>query len=156
MALRLNASQNYYTHAVLAMCYAQLGRMEEARKALGDMLALKPNYAEVARELHGRWIDPDLVEQLMDGLRKAGLEIATAVSFQGPRVRSLILPWPTRAPRAPTRVSGSRCCRLKVSGADVSLTALAEGLTEEIVTGLSRFSYLKVIAQRDGRRPLRP
>jgi tetratricopeptide (TPR) repeat protein len=76
IALRLNAPQNYYTHAVLAICYAQLDRMEEARKALRDMLALKPNYAEVARELHGRWIDPDLVEQLMDGLRKAGLEIA--------------------------------------------------------------------------------
>ena len=64
LALRLNAPQNYYTHAVLAMCYAQLGRMEEAHKALRDMLALKPNYAEVARELHGRWIDSDLVEQL--------------------------------------------------------------------------------------------
>src|SRR5580765_7668158 len=75
IALRLNAPQNYYTQAVLAICYAQLDRMEEARKALRDMLALKPNYAEVARELHGRWIDPDLVEQLMDGLRKAGLEI---------------------------------------------------------------------------------
>ena len=50
LALRLNAPQNYYTHAVLAMCYAQLGRMEEAHKALRDMLALKPNYAEVARE----------------------------------------------------------------------------------------------------------
>lgn len=76
VALHLNAPKNYYTHAVLAICYAQLGQMEEARKALRDMLALKPNYAEVARELHGRWIDPDLVEQLMDGLRKAGLEIA--------------------------------------------------------------------------------
>ena len=75
LAFQLNAPQNYYTHAVLAMCYAQLGRMEEARKALREMLALKPNYAEVARELHGRWIQPNLVEQLMDGLRKAGLKI---------------------------------------------------------------------------------
>src|SRR6266550_4103561 len=50
LAFQLNAPQNYYTHAVLAMCYAQLGRMEEARKALRDMLSLKPNYAEVARE----------------------------------------------------------------------------------------------------------
>jgi tetratricopeptide (TPR) repeat protein len=78
VALHLNAPQNYYTHAVLAICYAQLGQMEEARKALADMLALKPNYAEVARELHGRWIEPDLVEKLMDGLRKAGLKIADA------------------------------------------------------------------------------
>ncbi len=78
VALQLNAPKNYYTHAVLAMCYAQLDRMEEAHKALRDMLALKPNYAEVARELHGRWILPDLVEQLMDGLRKAGLPIPSA------------------------------------------------------------------------------
>ena len=35
----------------------------------------------------------------------------------------------------------------KYSGANADLTALAEGLTEEIVTGLSRFSYLRVIAR---------
>src|SRR5204863_3394065 len=35
----------------------------------------------------------------------------------------------------------------KHSGANAALTALAEGLTEEIVTGLSRFSYLRVIAR---------
>ena len=40
----------------------------------------------------------------------------------------------------------------KYGGADASLTALAEGLTEEIVTGLSRFSYLRVIARELGRR----
>jgi non-specific serine/threonine protein kinase len=34
----------------------------------------------------------------------------------------------------------------KYSGANADLTALAEGLTEDIVTGLSRFSYLRVIA----------
>ncbi len=39
------------------------------------MLALKPDYGKVARQLHGKWIQPELVEQLMDGLRKAGLEI---------------------------------------------------------------------------------
>ena len=34
----------------------------------------------------------------------------------------------------------------KHRGADAGLESLAEGLTEEIVTGLSRFSYLRVIA----------
>ena len=92
VALHLNAPKNYYTHAVLAICYAQLGQMEEARKALRDMLALKPNYAQVARELHGRWIEPDLVEQLMDGLRKAGLKIADA---EGTADRSALYGTPT-------------------------------------------------------------
>ena len=35
----------------------------------------------------------------------------------------------------------------KYSGANADLAALAEGLTEDIVTGLSRFSYLRVIAR---------
>ena len=35
----------------------------------------------------------------------------------------------------------------KYSGANTEVTALADGLTEDIITGLSRFSYLKVIAR---------
>jgi adenylate cyclase len=35
----------------------------------------------------------------------------------------------------------------KYSGGNTDLIALAEGLTEDIVTGLSRFSYLCVIAR---------
>ncbi|MGZ5154509.1 MAG: protein kinase domain-containing protein [Burkholderiales bacterium] len=35
----------------------------------------------------------------------------------------------------------------KYSGTNADLTALAEGLTDDIVTGLSRFSYLRVIAR---------
>jgi TolB-like protein/cytochrome c-type biogenesis protein CcmH/NrfG len=141
VALRLNAPKNYYTHAVLAICCAQLGRMEEARKALRDMLALKPNYAQVARELHGRWIEPDLVEQLMDGLRKAGLDIgdkagasAAVKASDSGAVRAEEGFWVAVLP-------------FKYSGSNAELTALAEGLTEDIVTGLSRFSYLRVIAR---------
>ena len=141
VALRLNAPQNYYTHAVLAICYAQLDRIEEARKSLRDMLALKPNYAQVARELHGRWIEPDLVEQLMDGLRKAGLEIgnkagasAAVKASDAGTVRADEGFWVAVLP-------------FKASGASSEVTAVAEGLSEDIVTGLSRFPYLKVIAR---------
>ena len=37
----------------------------------------------------------------------------------------------------------------KHSGVHADLTALAQGLIEEIITGLARFSYLRVIAQFD-------
>lgn len=40
----------------------------------------------------------------------------------------------------------------KYSGGNADLTALAEGLTEDIVTGLSRFSYLRVIARNSTTR----
>jgi len=148
VALHLNAPKNYYTHAVLAICYAQLGRMEEARKAIRDMLALKPNYAEVARELHGRWIDPDLVEQLMDGLRKAGLEIAPKGRAEAPA----LAPAHSSAQDASGAVRAEEgfwvaVLPFKHGSTDASLATLAEGITGDIVTGLSRFSYLKVIAR---------
>jgi hypothetical protein len=34
-----------------------------------------PNFGEVARELYGPWNDAEFIEHLLDGLRKAGLEI---------------------------------------------------------------------------------
>ncbi len=57
LALKLNTPDNFYQHAVLAMCYAQLGEMDAAHKSLRDMLAIKPDYGKVARKLHGKWID---------------------------------------------------------------------------------------------------
>lgn len=148
VALQLNAPKNYYTHAVLAICYAQLGQMQEARKALRDMLALKPNYAQVARELHGRWIEPDLVEQLMDGLRKAGLEIpsalgagATEVAISGSAVNA-----DSGAARGDEGF-WIAVLSFKFKGAAAGLDALADGITEEITTGLSRFSYLRVVSR---------
>src|SRR6202007_2686567 len=37
--------------------------------------------------------------------------------------------------------------QFKNTGSNADLAALADGLTEEIVTGLSRFSYLRVISR---------
>ena len=48
---------------------------------------------------------------------------------------------------AETRGSGSRCCPSRTAASDPAVEALAEGLTEEVVTGLSRFSYLRVVAR---------
>ena len=76
-ALKINLPGNFYTHAVTAAAYGQLGMREEARKALQELLAIRPDFAKTAREEHERWF-PDLafVEHMLDGLRKAGLEIA--------------------------------------------------------------------------------
>lgn len=43
-----------------------------------DLLALQPDYASIARAEIGKLFDPELIEHLFDGLRKAGLEIAEA------------------------------------------------------------------------------
>jgi hypothetical protein len=41
-----------------------------------ELLALKPDFLVVARKELGKWWEPELVEHLIDGLRKAGLEIS--------------------------------------------------------------------------------
>ena len=61
---------------ILAAAFGQLGERESAQKALKELFALRPDFAATAREEFGKWFDPELVEHLIDGLRKAGLEIA--------------------------------------------------------------------------------
>jgi tetratricopeptide (TPR) repeat protein len=60
-------------YRALAATYAQLGRAEEARAALGEARRLNPSLTvdKVRRELP--WADPAVVDRYADGLRKAGL-----------------------------------------------------------------------------------
>jgi TolB-like protein/Tfp pilus assembly protein PilF len=140
VALKINMPAYFYNHAVLAQAYGQLGEHEAARGAMRELLSLKPDFAAVAREEWGKWLgEGQLLEDALDGLRKAGLSI----------------PAPNGAPVTSATDSGHlradegfwvAVLPLKYSGSNADLAALAEGLTEEIVTGLSRFSYLKVIS----------
>jgi TolB-like protein/Flp pilus assembly protein TadD len=76
IALKVNMPSYYYTHASTAAAYGQLGEREAAQAALRELLALKPDFASVAREDYGKWfVSGELVEHILDGLRKAGLEV---------------------------------------------------------------------------------
>jgi tetratricopeptide (TPR) repeat protein len=74
-AARINMPNYFHTHAMRAAALGQLGRREEARKAVHDLLALRPDFAAAARQEYAKWYNPELIEQMIDGLRKAGLEI---------------------------------------------------------------------------------
>jgi tetratricopeptide (TPR) repeat protein len=74
-ALKFNMPGFWGTHSTLAATYGQLGEQEAARHALRALLALRPDFAAVAREELGKYFDPELVRHLIDGLRKAGLEV---------------------------------------------------------------------------------
>jgi len=65
----------YYTHALLAAIDGHLGDRESAGRHVRELLALRPDFAEIARDQFGKWYLPELVDQLIDGLRKAGLAI---------------------------------------------------------------------------------
>ena len=65
---------NFWRRSVIiAAAYGQLGEHEEAAKALRDLLAMKPNYAEFGPRFFGRWMLPEMQQHIADGLRKAGL-----------------------------------------------------------------------------------
>ncbi len=140
-ALKMNLPGHWFMHAAMSAAYGQLGERAAASRALQDLLEMRPDFAATVRMNIEKWWDAEFVEHLMDGWRKAGLEIAAtpaaaaAVSSDSGVVRADEGFWIAVLP-------------FKFGGAEVSLTNLAEGLTEEIVTGLSRFSYLRVISRR--------
>jgi TolB-like protein/Flp pilus assembly protein TadD len=145
LALKLNAPKNPWVQRSLTVSYAQLDRSAEARNALRDLLALVPDYAQVAHEMHSRWLEPELVEHMMDGLRKAGLTPSgAAVSLQSSSVTR-----PAKMASGESRADEGfwvAVLPFKYAGTSAELKALADGLSEESVAGLSRFSYLRVIA----------
>jgi TolB-like protein/Tfp pilus assembly protein PilF len=76
VALKINMPSYYFTHAALAAAYGQLGRQEAASSAVRELLALKSDFAEAAREEWGKWFgEGDLLEHMLEGLEKAGLHI---------------------------------------------------------------------------------
>jgi TolB-like protein len=155
-ANRVDVPGLFWPFLVVASACGHLGRRAEAQSAVRDLLALDPDFATHARTNVGTWhFASGLMEPILEGLRKAGLSIpATDGSTDSPGRAGTIA---AKADRAASG-SHSRPARtdegfwvavlpFKYGGADTSLTTLAEGLAEEIVTGLSRFSYLRVISR---------
>ncbi len=80
IALKVNMPGFWRTQAALAAIYGQLGQLDSAHSAVRELLAIRPDFAAVAREELEKWWQPELVGQLVDGLRKAGLVIASEQS----------------------------------------------------------------------------
>jgi len=79
-ALKVNMPGFWRTNLALTAAYGQLGEEEAARESAHGLLALRPDFPTIAREELEKWWDPGLVEHLIEGLRKAGLEIRAAHS----------------------------------------------------------------------------
>ncbi len=77
IALKVNMPGFWRTQLALAVAYGQLGQHDAARAAAQELLKIRPDFAAIARdELSRKWYDAELTEHLIEGLRKAGLEIA--------------------------------------------------------------------------------
>jgi TolB-like protein len=136
-ALRMQMPGYFWISTACAAAFGQLGEQQHARRALDELLAIRPELATKAREEFGKWFEPDFVEHVVDGLRKAGLEVsgvARSAAVESGVTRAEEGFWLAVLP-------------FKYSGSNADLASLTNGLSEEIVTGLSRFPYLRVIAR---------
>lgn len=81
MALKMNLPDNYMVQASLAAAFAMNGEQEKAEKTLAHVLELRPNYPEDPRApFRARGMPVELIEGIMEGLRKAGLDVKSAES----------------------------------------------------------------------------
>ena len=76
MAQKMDMPDSWYMHAFLAASYGQLGEHDKAQAAVDTLLSLYPDFPGEARDQYNkRLTSTELVERLLAGLRKAGLEI---------------------------------------------------------------------------------
>ena len=117
----------YWSYIHQAVALARLDRMDEAGIAVDKILELYPDYQDRVRSDLESWFfaQPHLVEHWLDGLEMAGL-------FDEPETLSrpviAVLPF--------DNMSG-----------DPDQEYFADGITEDIITELSRFSDLSVISR---------
>ena len=76
-AQKMNMPDYVWAIACRAAAYGQLGRVEEARQDVKRILELNPDFETTARRKRLKWFQyqKPLLDQFLDGLRKAGLTI---------------------------------------------------------------------------------
>ena len=76
-AQRIGTPDLVYTHAVLAMIHGQTGSKDDARHEVTEILRLYPDFGDKAVfEFERRNIYPAMIAKMVEGLRKAGLDVA--------------------------------------------------------------------------------
>src|SRR3954465_5444680 len=76
-AQKIGTPNLVYTHVVLAMIYGQTGDRDDASHEVDEILRLYPNFGDKAVfEFERRNIDPAIIARMVEGLRKAGLNVA--------------------------------------------------------------------------------
>ncbi|MEO3431041.1 tetratricopeptide repeat protein [Pelagibius sp. CAU 1746] len=76
VAVKMNLPGNYMVQASLTAAYAMNGEQAKAEQALAHLLKIRPDYpADPRAPFRSRGMPEELIEGLMEGLRKAGLDV---------------------------------------------------------------------------------
>jgi TolB-like protein/Tfp pilus assembly protein PilF len=142
----------HFSLALFAALRGQLGEREAAAATLGELLGLKPDFVEIAPDLFGKWYSPELVEHLIDGLRKAGLEIDAAA--RGAPAPESVPPGSSRGPQGaatPANAVDTAVAIAVLPFADMSPARdqqyLCEGMAEEIMNALVPIRGIRVASR---------
>jgi non-specific serine/threonine protein kinase len=162
-ATRVNMPGMFWQPLVVASLCGLLGRRTEAAAAVKELRKLDEDIEVNVRHFIECWhYSSGLMDRILEGLSKAGLQVAESEAA-ATEVAPLRVEQETRrsdasAGFARPAVADSGSVRaaeqrfwiavlpFKGPHGDADLEALADGLTEEVTTGLSRFPYLQVIA----------
>jgi len=100
---------------MIAAACGWLGEREAATRALRELVALRPDISAIARQEAQKWWPPEYAERLIEGLRRAGLEIpatadapaasASAPSARGSDAAAPGSPSSTKAPEATVAIA---------------------------------------------------
>ncbi len=134
----------YYSHALFAAVYGQLGEREAASEHVRELLGLRPDFAAIARDQFGKWYLPQLVEQLIDGLRKAGLAIAPG---GGRDDRGPSDDGPSGTPARDSAAVAIAVLPFSDMSPDKDQEYLCEGMAEEIMNALVRVEGMRVASR---------
>jgi TolB-like protein/Tfp pilus assembly protein PilF len=141
IAFKINMPGFTLAYVAVAAAHGQLGNQESAANAVRQILSVKPDYATVARrDLEKIWA-PQLVEHLIEGLRKAGLQMEKAEKPQN-------APSSAQSGALPAALSPSIAVLPFANlSAEKDQEYFSDGLAEEIINLLAQISGLKVIAR---------
>ncbi len=126
-------TDTFWQHLILAQNYVRIGREKLARYHASEAIKQNPEYSFEWERKSSLYKDPALIEQQIDDLRKAGLSFENAASNKEP----------TKLPEKPSIA----ILPFDNLSDDSEQEYFSDGLTDDIITTLSKCPRLFVIAR---------
>jgi len=72
----VNMPGHWAMHIMVATASAQLGETDAAVRAIGEARRVRPDFGVSARAGLEKWFDREYTERVLDGLRKAWVDVS--------------------------------------------------------------------------------